>query len=623
MITLPAVKSLRLKEGAFAGSEAGGSVVLGGLRDERLSLAAQRLVGVLREAGWKDPALAEADRPGLHGIFISVDNRSSASESYRLAISPDDISITGSGPAGVFYGIQTLIQIVRQQGTTLPCCDIEDAPDFPHRGFLHDVTRGKVPTLATLKMLVEKASFYKINQLQLYVEHSFAFRSIPELGRGKDPLTPSEIRELDAWCWMHFIDLVPCLSTFGHLYELLRIPRFERLNELSVNASSLPVNLWDRMAHYTIDASNPESAMVIRNMLDDFLPLFQSRYCNICADETFDLGAGKNALTAAATGKGRLYVEFIRKTIAVVREHGKTPMMWGDIILHYPELLGELPGDLVYLNWGYARDVSDAAAKTFAAHGVRQYLCPGVQGWSRFASDIDAASANIRSMVRYGRENRAEGVLTTDWGDCGHVNFPSFSWHGMGLGAALSWNGESFADDRAYDEALSLAEWRDASGRTAVLLRELGGLCPYHFGNLYAWAYGVEGLWNREKEITAMDAGDLSQRFARASAIVGELAGMKNSGIFAGSAIDLDEFICGGRAVRWTLSLIAFKKRREFGQASCPELYGSTALLLKEGRAVLEEFERLWRVRNKESELVNVRNTFHKIFAKIILIDIS
>ena len=622
MITIPEVKSFRKKEGAFNLGGEGCGIGIGFLRDERIALAAQQLANVIREVAGSDLPLVEGEIPASCGIFLSVDDRASTAESYAVSVSSRDIRVRGKGPAGLFYGIQTLMQTIRQHGSKVPCCEIVDEPDFPHRGFYHDITRGKVPTLATLTSLVSKLSSYKINQLQLYVEHSFAFKNIPELWCDKDPLTHAEFRELDAWCWMHFIDLVPSLSTFGHLYELLRIGRFGRLNELDVGAGVPPLNLWDRMAHYTIDATNPGSFLLVKSMLDEFLPLFGSRYCNICCDEPFDLGMGKNACLAAAAGKGRLYVEFVKKIIGVVREHGKTPMLWGDVILQYPELLPELPRDLVFLNWGYGADVTGDAARTFAEHGVRHYVCPGVQGWSRFANDIETASVNIRKMVHYGRENRAEGVLDTDWGDCGHVNFLAGSYHGMALGAALSWNGASYPDDTAFDAALSLVEWNDSSGCIASLLRELGSLCFYHFGNLYAWAYNLSGLWNREAEVEALDCADLTHRHDRASGIIGTLTCMRESISFAGDRLDLDEFICGSRAVRWTLALLAFKKKYEYHQA-CPQPYGNREQLLEEVKAVLREFERLWRKRNKESELRNVRNTFGKIFQRIAEIGIE
>jgi len=584
---------------------------------ERSRYAGEKLKNRVFDLTGKDLPLVQSDHTRKNGISLGVSSEHSASESYRLTIGKENIAIEGEGQAGLFWGVQTLLQLIRLQGTRLPCLEIIDSPDFPHRGFYHDVTRGKVPTLATLKLLVDKLAFYKNNQLQLYIEHTFAFRNIPELWRDKDPLTADEIRELDDYCRKNFVDLVPSLATFGHLYELLRLKRFEHLNELDLKASMLPFNLWDRMAHYTIDVSQEESFLLIKSMLDEFLPLFSSRYCNICCDETFDLGKGKNQKRAAELGNGRLYTEFVKKIISVVHNCGKTPMMWGEVILHYPELINELPEDTIFLNWGYNADVTADSVKAFADAGVTLYVCPGVQGWSRFANEVNIASANIRKMVRYGQQYGAAGVLNTDWGDCGHVNFLANSFPGMALGAALSWNASSYPKDGSFDTALSAMEWGDRSGSAAKRLRELGSLCFYHFGNLYAWINGVAGSWDKEREVQSASHSVIEQHYARASEIMDAFTALKAPGEFNGEPQDLDEFIWSATAVRWTMGLLAFKKRNEYGQKECAAVYGSRKALLDEGRALVVNFEILWRKRNKESELRNVTETFKKILSKI------
>lgn len=615
MNCIPEVKTLRETGGFFEITDKGVTIVAADDVEGRLSHAIKDLeadIAKLTDSGMLVSHTRAADRGA---IKLSFRDESSDAESYRLSIGMNGISIDGQGPAGLFRGIQTLRQLVRLHGTGLPCLEISDSPDFMQRSFSHDVTRGKVPTLATLKLLADKLAFYKVNQLQLYVEHSFAFPRIPELWKGRDPLIPEEIRELDRYCRDRFIDLVPSLATFGHLYELLRLKRFEHLNELDIKASGLPHSLWDRMAHYTIDVSQEESYSLIKSMIDDFIPLFSSRYCNICCDETFDLGKGKNRRCAEAAGNGRLYIDFVKKIMKAVRSHGKTPMMWGDVMLHYPELINELPPDTVFLNWDYRADATPDACRTFASKGVKQIVCPGVQGWSRFANDVNGASENIRRMVRYGRQNGAIGVCTTDWGDCGHVNFLANSWHGMALGAALSWNVSSYPENGQFDAALSAMEWGDRTGTVAGLLRELGSFAGfYHFGNLYAWAYGIKGTWDREKEVQSADHSVLARSFSRADEIIDALEGLKTC---SGDPQDMDEFICSARAVRWTLALLSFKKRNEYGQKECPVLYGSLKSLLEKGEQLLGEFELLWRKRNKESELRNVTETFKKIFSRI------
>ena len=71
---------------------------------------------------------------------------------------------------------------------------------IPNRGFYHDVTRGRVPKLSFLKKMADRMAYYKMNQLQLYIEHTFLFRDFSEIWRDDTPLTAEEIMELDHYC---------------------------------------------------------------------------------------------------------------------------------------------------------------------------------------------------------------------------------------------------------------------------------------------------------------------------------------------------------------------------------------------------------------------------------------
>ena len=404
------------------------------------------------------------------------------------------------------------------------------------------------------------------------------------------------------------------MATFGHLYELLRIKRFEYLNELDIEASELPHDLWDRMAHYTIDPSNNESLDLITSMLEEYIPLFSSKYFNVCCDETFDLGKGKNKQIAHENGIGRLYVNFLKKIIAVVVKHGKIPMFWGDIVLHHPELINEIPSNAIFLNWAYGADITEDATATFYNSGVTQYVCPGVSGWSRFANDVNAASKNIRKMIHFGKKYHCSGVLNTDWGDCGHVNFISSSYHGMILGASLSWNTCSYDSDSDFDAVVSHIEWNDQSGIIASELRELGSLCFYHFGNLYAWVNNLEGLWNKEEVLKNTSISLLEENYKKAIEICDKISELHISGKLL-RRIDSEELLWSASAIRWTLALLIFKKVHEFRQdGNC--LIDKDSLR-QQCTYLCLEFKRLWRIRNKESELYNVVTIFKAILGKL------
>src|SRR5580692_10476780 len=135
-----------------------------------------------------------------------VDNDKSIShpQGYRLSITPAGVTIAASTPAGRFYAAATLRQLRRQFPKSLPCMEIEDHPDFPVRGVMLDISRDKVPTMQTLFDLIDLLAGWKINQLQLYMEHTFAYSQHKTVWADASPMTALEIRDLDAHCQDRF-----------------------------------------------------------------------------------------------------------------------------------------------------------------------------------------------------------------------------------------------------------------------------------------------------------------------------------------------------------------------------------------------------------------------------------
>lgn len=423
----------------------------------------------------------------IYNTFICLKKKSSMEdEEYKLSIKKDNIEINASTSKGLFYGIQTLIQIIREYGYSLPGVIIEDKPYFKHRGFYHDVTRGKVPKLEILMNLVDKASFYKINELQLYIEHTFAFKGLSEVWVDKDPLTSEEIILLDRYCKNKHIELIPSISTFGHLYEVLRTKSFKNLCELT-ETTKPEYSFVDRMAHHTLNVTNEDSIKLVGNMLEQFIPLFSSNKFNICCDETFDLGKGKSSKEADRLGIGKLYVDFLNKVISIVKEYDKEIMFWGDVILNHPDLINTIDKDAICLNWNYWCGVEEKDTKIIAESGRKQYVCPGVGGWSHLMNLMDNAFENIYRMVSYGVKYDAIGVLNTNWGDYGHINLLSSSIPGMIYGAALSWNPSIEKDFNKMYKDISILEFGDSSGTLVSLLAELSKCQEFGWSELVIW----------------------------------------------------------------------------------------------------------------------------------------
>lgn len=363
------------------------------------------------------------------------------SEEYTISFD-NDITIAAGGAKGAFYAIQTLRQIVKNG-----YCDaskIEDKPDLEIRGYYFDITRGRIPTLETLKELVDNLAYYKVNMLQLYVEHVFPFKEYDGIYQRTGYITPDELKEIDAYCHENFIDFVPSLSCFGHLYELLESDKYKHLCELTDDEHK--THFWQRrMAHHTINPSDPESIEVIKSLIDQFMPCFTSNYFNICCDETFDLGKGKNQGKDPAV----LYTEFVGKICDYVRSKGKIPMMWGDIIEHI-EPLGD---NIIFLSWGYSPNITPEKINMLADAGKKQIVCPGINGWTTLCERVKDSVPNITKMAKYAYDAGALGMMNTCWGDYGHIVPIECCMYGTIFGCSKAWdvNGDYSKFDEAID----------------------------------------------------------------------------------------------------------------------------------------------------------------------------
>jgi hypothetical protein len=400
--------------------------------------------------------------------------RSAQNESYTMVVHPKHIEITGEGKPGLFYGIQTLRQLVQQFGAEIPCCVIHDAPSFPHRAFYLDISRGRVPRLETLRQFADLLAYLKINQLQLYVEHVFAFSFDPDISAGCDMLTPFEVEALAEYCRLRHIQLVPSLACFGHMGRILSLPQYRGLAEVPWPAQTWETSRWiERLRGATINPRHSESKKLLRRMLNDFLPHFSSTFFNMCGDETYDLGQGVNAAWVRRHGIGALYATHVRFLRKLAAKHGKRLMLWGDMLLKHPDAIRALPKDCIVLDWGYEPDMDFPKVRAFLEAGLEAYVCPSTRGYRVVFNDVEKARANIAGYAREAVRAGACGIMTTDWGDMGHFNLPAASLHGLALGAAMSWNPRAdFGKD--FDRTFSLQLFGDARGAAAAAFRQAG-----------------------------------------------------------------------------------------------------------------------------------------------------
>lgn len=420
---------------------------------------------------------------------------------YRLNIMPETIEIAGGSREAVGYGISTLCQLIKVEGGYIPCLLIEDYPDVETRGYYLDQARGRSLKLAVLKRFVDDLSLFKVNQFQLYIEQSFLFRGLSEVWREDSVLTASEIVELDRYCKERDIDFVPSLASFGHLYGLLRTKSYGEFCEKE-DAIGKPFSLIGKMQHHTIAVSHEKAFDLIKELFDQFFPLFSSIHINICADETFDLGREKSKELAKELGYEDLYLSFLKKLCAYVTERGKIPQFWGDVIVRKPELIKELPPETICLAWGYSPEEKESVCESLFKAGANVYLCPGVAAWNQFIADFESAYLNQKIMSQYAKKYGAKGYLNTDWGDFGHINDLAFSIPGMIYGASFSWNTDGSMSEEEMNEKISKLYYTDRSKKLMNELKKASKEVVFSWYHVVAFfeKFAEVGRFDKERE---------------------------------------------------------------------------------------------------------------------------
>jgi hypothetical protein len=422
--------------------------------------AARDLQAAIDELLGFTPPISPGER-GSGGISLTVrEDAGTDPQGYELRVDDSGVGLTGGSEAGLFYGVQTLIQIARCCGAAWPGLAIVDAPKLPVRGLMLDVSRGKVPTLATLIRLAETLAHYKVNHFQLYTEHTFRFPSHPEIGRDAGSLGAHDMLALDRVCRDHHIELVPNLQSIGHQAALLALPRYQHLAETPWN--------------WTLATVDQASFELLDDLYGDLLPAFSSPGFNVNADEPWDLGRGRSAARAAEVGIGGVYLDHVRRLHQLVTErHGRRMMMWADMFWFHPELVTELPDDILFLEWWYEAKERYDSVEVLANAKRRFLVCPGTSSWTAFFPRLDNAAENILGFVQAGIGAGAEGMLLTDWGDNGHYQPFANSWYPYLWGAECAWSGGATARDD-FDHAFDRLFLADGSGRVTAALRRLG-----------------------------------------------------------------------------------------------------------------------------------------------------
>jgi hexosaminidase len=542
--------------------------------------------------------------------FSFVEDQNLGPEAYSLRASQSQITISASTDAGKRYALNTLLQWLElsKKNPKLTGLMVEDEPDLPQRGVMLDISRDRVPTLATACQLVELFASWKINQLQLYTEHTFAYSGAASVWGQASPWTADEIQALDRHAALHGIELVPNQQSFGHLHRWLVHSPYEQLAEVPEGVTH---PFHPTKQPFSLCPNDESSLRFLASLYDELLPNFKSQRFNVGLDETFDLGLGRSKAEVEARGVAEVYMDFLLGVHGLVSERGHKMQFWADIILNHPDVLHRLPSDCEAVLWGYEADHPlDKEAKVLQSSGVDYLIAPGTSSWQSFGGRTDNCIANLRSASAAARGRGAGGLLITDWGDRGHIQPLPVSYLGFLHGAEAAWNAEA-AEQRTDEQLAALLDqhaFKDPNaglGAFALALGRASDACEVKAHNISALFFPIgfpEAVFPNERTI-GLDSAAFEAAREPLEALCKQRTELRPES--AEAQLAYDELSLALDLLRCSCELGVIRTQAPEGSPISSLPSAATASIAEELRALGERHASLWLVRSRSGGLID------------------
>ncbi len=280
---------------------------------------------------------------------------------------------------------------------------------FIIKGFHLDM-RIQVMSMDTLRSFALKLSRYGINTLIMEWEGTYPFVRHP-LIPNRYAYTKSQITSFIKYCNSLGIDVIPLQQSFGHVEYILRHDRYKDLREDQKDFSQVcPLQTKQDSALFT-------------DLYTELASTHTSKYIHIGGDETYLLGHDERCrLKAAQEGKSKLYIDYIKLLCNIVIKLGKTPVLWADIALKYPDAIKLLPKGTVFIDWNYGWDMNRFGAhEKLLESGYEIWGAPAIRSSpdNYYLTQWEKHFKNIRDFVPEAAALGYKGIVMTSWSTSG------------------------------------------------------------------------------------------------------------------------------------------------------------------------------------------------------------
>ena len=182
-------------------------------------------------------------------------------------------------------------------------------------------------------------------------------------------------------------------------------------------------------------AADDEAFAFLKDCFQEIAAAFDSKYFHAGLDESWDLGFGKSEELVKRLGRGPAHAGHYLRINELLKSHGKKMIMYGDIILKYPEILDLIPKDIVLMDWQYEPMDHYPTVDVLGSKGFPIIVLPGMSNWDRIFPDMSKAMINIRNFtLDCYRQPQPLGSITSTWGDNGSKNLRELLYYGYAYG---------------------------------------------------------------------------------------------------------------------------------------------------------------------------------------------
>lgn len=285
--------------------------------------------------------------------------------------------------------------------------------DFGVKGFHLDL-RIQVMTPQALHDFAKELAGFGINTLVMEWEASYPYQKHAVISN-KYAYTREEVSAFISYCKSLGIDVIPLQQCFGHVEYILRNERYNALKEDRKDISQI------------CPLETEGDSLLFSDLFRDMASLHPSKYVHIGGDETYLLGhCADCSLKAAKEGKSKLFVDYMKMICNILIDMGKTPVMWADILLKYPEAAAELPKETIFIDWNYGWKTDhfgDIGA--LQKQGLVFWGSPAIRShpdnW--YVTEWEKHFNNQRDFIPYARKAGYKGMVMTSWSTSGLYGF--------------------------------------------------------------------------------------------------------------------------------------------------------------------------------------------------------